>query len=170
MGASPGQPNILADAKSAIDTGDLILDGHSHPGDLVRMVASQATATEQDLSLGRALLTGHAPEQRAFAGTIRSDQASELAFGNREVDIVHRRDPAKAACEPTRLQDRPRGHVRLSSRRSVRSLRLKARANTEKAFGPSRSVGRMPRGTSRTKKMMIAPNTRDVLRIWLVPR
>ena len=63
------------------------------------VVAGRAIGPEQDLSFGRALLTVHAPEQRPLPHH-SSDRTSELAFGDRKVNIVYRRDPPKAACGP----------------------------------------------------------------------
>jgi hypothetical protein len=47
---------------------------------------------------------GHEVEQRGLAGTVRADDADQLAFGEVEIDGVHRGEAAEAARQPAQGQ------------------------------------------------------------------
>ena len=119
-------------------------------------------AAEQDVAMGRLQLPGQHLEEGALAGAVRADQAAQLAFGQREVDVAHGTNAAEMHAEIPGLKQR-RGHQPSSAR--LGSSRVLARLPREDSshWPRSPSVGTSPFGTSRTNAIRMMPRINGAL-------
>src|SRR5215831_1278869 len=79
----------------------------------MRRGPGEVAAPEEHAPAVGAEVTRDAVEQRGLAGTVRADQAHQLAGLHLEVDLVHRRHAQEALDETTHLEER---HQRLALR------------------------------------------------------
>ena len=96
-------------------------------------------------------LAGQHLEEGALAGAVRADQTTQLALGEREVDVPDRMHAAEAHAQTAGLDQRRRSPRRSRARRARR------------ATSSSPIVGTRPFGTRRTKATRIAPRMSGTL-------
>src|ERR1700750_1623744 len=84
--ARRGDPEIVAHRKPVEDARDLRLDPDAEPRDLVCLERRDLRTAKENRAAGRFDLSGQQLEEGALAGAVRTDQAAQFAFGEREVD------------------------------------------------------------------------------------
>src|SRR5260221_1071239 len=99
MDAACREPDVFAHAQAIEHVRYLGLDADAHARDLVGVGVGDIIAAEQHLALARLQLPGEHLEERAFSRTVLTDQATQLTFGEREIDGAYRMDAAKAHAE-----------------------------------------------------------------------
>ena len=104
-------------------SGHLVLDADAQPGDLVRLGAADIPALEQDLAGGRPKLAGQHLEECALAGAIGSDEATQLATPELEVDAGDGPHTAEAAARVAGLEDDTSSLMPPAARTSARAHR-----------------------------------------------
>src|SRR5262249_17661437 len=144
MKAPRRQMQALADVEPVKHARDLGLDADAMLRQAMALGAGHVGAAEQHAARSRRELPGDHLEEGALAGAVRSDQATQLAFGEPKIDSVHRRDAAEPLGQAARFQDRWRVHVG-PPRREGTSLR---------------KVGTTPLGIRSTKRINTTPSTR----------
>src|SRR5690242_13074123 len=70
--------------------------GDAHPGDLVLLAPGHHLAAEPDLATGGPVDAGHRVEAGGLSGSVRPDQAEDLALAQREADLVEGEYAAEA--------------------------------------------------------------------------
>ena len=95
--AARGEPEVFLDRQAVHHRRHLRLDADAQPHDLVRAPAGQHPGRESAPAAGATLVApaGQALEETALAGTVRSDQATQLAFAERKRHVVDRTTPPK---------------------------------------------------------------------------
>src|SRR5262249_27283131 len=134
----------------------LRLDADPSPRDGVGVIAGDVFAVKQDAPGARLQLAREQLEQCAFARTVGTDEAAQLALAEAEVHVAHRLHAAEPDRQPDRLQNRARhavGRARAAENRARKTL----------------SDGTIPRGTSSTKARKMIPKIRLVLASCCVP-
>src|SRR5450631_1237169 len=106
MDAACSEPDILPYAQAIEDAWYLGLDAHAKTGDLVGVGVGNIVTAEQHLAVARLQLAGEHLEERAFSGTVRADQATQLPFGQTEVDVPYRLDATEVHDEIAGLKKR----------------------------------------------------------------
>ena len=79
----------------------------------MRLEAGDVDAAKAHMAVRRPELAGQHLEERALAGAVRSDEAAQLALGDREIDLTHGLDAAEMHRQAARLDERL-GHAPLS--------------------------------------------------------
>src|SRR5437763_15623258 len=103
--------DIGADGDVAFDRhageGTHNLEGAADPGaaELVRLAAHHVAAIDENLPRIRPQKTVEKVEKRCLARSVRSDDAENRAFADREADILHSAQAAERFRDPARLQD-----------------------------------------------------------------
>src|SRR5258708_6224100 len=162
MDAACREPDVFAHAQAIEHVRYLGLDADAHARDLVGVGVGDIIAAEQHLALARLQLPGEHLEERAFSGTVRTDQATQLTFGEREIDVAYRMDAAKAHAEIAGFEQR-RGHHPSSACFGFK-LAATRRVRERSSHCPrSPSVGTRPFGTRSTKATRIMPRISGAL-------
>src|SRR4029079_9505986 len=99
-------PQILSRGQAVEHTRHLGLDADTEPRDFMRLHLGNVGAAELHDPAGRFDLPGEELEERAFSGAVRPDQAAQLAFSQREIDLPHRLHAAEMLAQSTRLDKR----------------------------------------------------------------
>src|SRR5256884_5481849 len=99
-----GEPYVFLNGKFPVDARHLQLDADSTLRPLMRQEPRDRAALQQDLALGRPVLADQQVEERAFAGSIGTDQAVQLAGRKIEADRIDRLQAAEHLDEAQRLE------------------------------------------------------------------
>src|SRR3981189_2583651 len=108
--AARREPDIFAHAQTIEDAWHLGLDANAETRDLMGVGTGNVVAAEQHLALARLQLPGEHLEERAFSGAVRTDEATQLTFGQREVDVAYRLNAAEVHAEIAGLKKRRSHH------------------------------------------------------------
>ena len=103
-------PEILPRGESIEHARNLGLDADAEPGDFMGLQLGDVDAAEQHGTASRFDLAGQELEESALARAVRSDQTTQLAFGERKVDVANRLDAAEMFAQGTRFDQR-RAHA-----------------------------------------------------------
>jgi hypothetical protein len=87
--------HVLQDGQRAEQADVLIGAGDAALRDLVGAQPGDGTAIKNDIALIRAVETGYAVEERGFSGTVRADQADDLAIVDLQIHMGNRYQPAE---------------------------------------------------------------------------
>src|SRR5262249_16925004 len=142
-------------------------DADAEPDDLVRRPAGGLLAADQypAAGIGASDLAGDGLEERALARPVRTDQATQFAFAQHEIDVIDREHAAKAHHQFLGLDDRL-AHC-LASCSAIRRRRV-PRASRRwtcvcaKRRRQATKLGAKPRGIKSTTKIRIAPRTSEL--------
>src|SRR5450756_2258714 len=102
---------------------DLMRYGETEPAALRGLPAGDIGAVKHDAPLRRLDRPHDRLEQRGLSGTVRADQADELALLDLEPDVRDRGDPAKPDGYVFHTENR-RGHLRVPRTRRTMPLRI----------------------------------------------
>src|SRR5204863_8015639 len=102
------EPQVLLDRQAVHHRRHLRLDPDAEAHDLVGAPAGHVLAADEDAAVAvvEANLPGQALEEGALAGTVGTDEAAQLAVGEREIDVVDRLDAAEAHRQIAGIDDR----------------------------------------------------------------
>src|SRR5258708_36407129 len=106
MHARCGEPQIFAHRQAVKNARHLRLDAHAAPRDLVGFGTGYVLAAYENGAGCRLELAGQHLEEGALAGPVGADQTTQLALGEREVDITDRLDAAEAHAQSSGLDQR----------------------------------------------------------------
>src|SRR5581483_9605299 len=151
------EPGVHAD-KDVLERGHLleqadVLERAPDPalGDVVRRLAGDVRAVEDDATRGRLVDAGDHVEEGRLAGAVRTDQRDDRAARDREVDVVDRDEPAELLAERVGLQEDAVGaHV---VRASIRGWSSTPSSNS--AF--ARALGTRPAGRNNITRTRMRP-------------
>src|SRR6266404_5081082 len=114
------------------------------------------------LGMGRLQLSGQHLEEGALAGAVGADQAAQLPFGQREIDVAHRANAAEMHAEILGLKQR-RGHQPSSARLGCSVVLARMPSEVSSHWPRSPSVGISPFGTSNTNAIRMTPKINGAL-------
>ena len=97
-------PQVLADREATEDPAILGHERDAQTQDCVRRAADYRPSLEQDVTRGRPEGAGDRPQGRRLARTVVADEADELALGDLERQMLHRRTAAVVHRHVTELE------------------------------------------------------------------
>src|SRR5262249_44609560 len=108
--ACRSNPEIVAGRESVEDARHLSLNTDAEAGNLMGVQPRNILSTKKHRAACWLELTGKEFEERAFAGAVRPDEATQFPLGERKIDVTDRPDAAKILGQPARLNQR-RAHA-----------------------------------------------------------
>src|SRR5680860_351754 len=106
------QLEVLEAGQLVEEAGDLEGPGDPEVSDLLRCLARDVFAAEEDCAGGRRQESGQQVEERGLSRTVGSDQGVDGALGAGEVDSVDRPEALEVLGQTTCLQQRDHGALR----------------------------------------------------------